>query len=114
MAGEGLIAAAREEPADGSVSDELIERVASTPLVLIGEATHGTTEFYALRAELTRRLIKDDGFDGVAIEGDWPDAAKVHRYVTGTGVDAQRYGYATAAGLLEPCEDEVVDQLVEL
>lgn len=70
-------------PGDGSVPAALIATLARTPHVLIGEATHGTAEFYALRAEITRRLIVDH-FDAVA-KGDWPDAARVHRYVTGTG-----------------------------
>lgn len=51
--------------------------------MLLGEASHGTREFYELRAELTKRLIEDHGFDGVAIEGDWPDAAEVDRFVRG-------------------------------
>src|SRR5947209_19507408 len=49
--------------------------------VLIGEATHGTHEFYKTRAELTKRLIAEHGFAGVAVEGDWPDAHRVHRYI---------------------------------
>lgn len=56
--------------------------------VLIGEATHGTKEFYRARAEITMRLIEEAGFDAVAVEADWPDAYAVNRYVTGTGPEA--------------------------
>lgn len=63
--------------------DGLIERVGGSRLVLIGEASHGTHEFYAERARITRRLIEELGFAAVAIEGDWPDAWHVNRYVRG-------------------------------
>ncbi len=49
----------------------------------IGEATHGTQEFYEIRAELTKMLIKDHGFNIVCAEADWPDAYRVSRYVCG-------------------------------
>src|SRR5438105_15906938 len=57
-------------------------------LVQLGEASHGTHEFYARRAELTKRLIRDHGFQAVAAEADWPDAHRVDRYVKGRGNDA--------------------------
>lgn len=63
--------------------DELVQAVAHCQTVLIGESTHGTDEFYRERAAITRRLIEEHGFCAVAIEGDWPDAWQVHRYVTG-------------------------------
>ena len=63
--------------------DELADRIADKRLVLLGEATHGTHEFYDLRASLTRRLVSRHGFAGVAVEGDWPDALRVDRYVRG-------------------------------
>ncbi|HEX2027667.1 MAG TPA: erythromycin esterase family protein [Nitriliruptorales bacterium] len=197
MTTERLRAAGRPLDLDG-----LAARLADAELVLLGEATHGTHEFYAVRADLTRRLIAGHGFAGVAVEADWPDAARVTRYVAGegddptaaaalgdftrfptwmwrntvvagfvgwlaehntrrrtnvpvgfhgldlyslytsieavvryldevdveaaqrarlryacfdhAGVDGQRYGYATAVGAQEPCEGEVVAQLVEL
>ena len=59
----------------------LLERIGDARLVLIGEATHGTSEFYALRARITRELIRSRGFGIVAVEADWPDAARVNRYV---------------------------------
>jgi erythromycin esterase-like protein len=63
--------------------DQLIELAGDAQIVLIGEASHGTHDFYATRAELTRRLIEEKGFDLVALEADWPDMLRVHRYATG-------------------------------
>src|SRR5205085_2265058 len=54
----------------------------------IGEASHGTHEFYHVRAELTKRLIVEQGFAAVAIEGDWPDTHRINRYVQGESDDA--------------------------
>ena len=59
----------------------LLRRIGEARVVLIGEATHGTSEFYSMRARITRRLIEDMGFNIVAIEGDWPDAARIDHYV---------------------------------
>lgn len=59
----------------------LVERVGDSRLVLIGEATHGTSEFYRMRAEITKDLIQRRGFRFVAIEADWPDAARIDQYV---------------------------------
>ena len=59
----------------------LIEAIGNARLVLIGEATHGTHEFYRTRAELTRALIVGHGFNVVAVEADWPDAYRVNRWV---------------------------------
>jgi erythromycin esterase-like protein len=64
--------------------DDLLVHARSARYVLIGEATHGTHEFYRIRAELTKRLLMKWGFSAVAIEGDWPDAYDVHRYVRGS------------------------------
>jgi len=63
--------------------DDLIELAGPAGFVLIGEASHGTHEFYARRAELTRRLIAEKNFRIVALEADWPDMLRVHRYVAG-------------------------------
>ncbi|NYI03635.1 erythromycin esterase family protein [Allostreptomyces psammosilenae] len=62
--------------------DPLLERVGGARFVLLGEASHGTTEYYRWRAALTRRLIEEKGFTVVAVEGDWPDCRDVHRSVT--------------------------------
>jgi protein-L-isoaspartate(D-aspartate) O-methyltransferase len=72
------------EPIDGIETvplGSLIERIGDARVVLLGEATHGTSEFYGMRARITRELILRHGFRMVAIEGDWPDAARVDRYV---------------------------------
>jgi erythromycin esterase-like protein/adenine/guanine phosphoribosyltransferase-like PRPP-binding protein len=182
--------------------DAVLELIGDARFVLIGEASHGTDDFYLHRAEITKRLIFERGFTEVAAEADWPDAYRVNRYVLGVsddanadaalsdfkrfpqwmwrntvvldfvewlrrhndrrpndakagfygldlyslhasieavidyldkvdpeaaerarrrygcfehfGDDAQLYGYATSLGTVEPCEDEVVNQLLEL
>ncbi|MGR6920830.1 erythromycin esterase family protein [[Actinomadura] parvosata] len=64
----------------------LLDRVGEARFVLIGEASHGTHDFYTWRAELTRRLVAEKGFGFVAVEGDWPDCERVDHAVT-TGAD---------------------------
>jgi erythromycin esterase-like protein/predicted phosphoribosyltransferase len=66
----------------------LIDGVRDARVVLLGEATHGTHEFYRERAFITRRLITECGFTAVAVEADWPDAYRVNRYVRGDSRDA--------------------------
>lgn len=66
----------------------LLERIGDARVVLLGEATHGTSEFYRMRARITRALIERRGFDIVAAEADWPDAARIDRYVRGDGAPA--------------------------
>ena len=61
----------------------LLDRISSANYVLIGEASHGTHEYYSWRAELSRRLIVEKGFSFIAVEGDWPDCYRVNRYVKG-------------------------------
>src|SRR5207302_6514727 len=193
------------QPLSGGVNDYdgLLKLIGNARFVLVGEATHGTHEFYSERAAITKRLIAEKGFSVVAIEADWPDSARVHRYVRSNTADAnanealagfrrfptwmwrntvvvefvewlrgfnkdldskkalagfygmdlyslhasidavlnylekvdpdaakrarqryscfdhfsrepQEYGYAATVGAVEPCEDEVVDQLLEL
>ncbi len=65
----------------------LMDRIGDARLVLLGEASHGTHEFYRERAEITKRLLTEKGFMAVAVEADWPDAYRVNRYVRGTGDD---------------------------
>ncbi|GAA2086831.1 erythromycin esterase family protein [Actinomadura alba] len=67
--------------------ETLFGLVGDARMVLIGEASHGTHEFYAARAEMTRRLIERRGFCGVAVDADWPDAYRVNRYVRGRSDD---------------------------
>ncbi|PYL37051.1 MAG: erythromycin esterase, partial [Verrucomicrobia bacterium] len=193
------------QPLSGSSADydSLLNLVGNARFVLLGEASHGTHEFYFERAQITKQLIIEKGFTVIAIEADWPDANRVHRYVRGASNDSnadealsgfrrfptwmwrntvvvefvewlrqfnkdvdpkkapagfygldlyslhasidavlsylqkvdpeaarrarrryscfehfsqepQEYGYAATAGIIESCEDEVVDQLVEI
>src|SRR3989442_15419591 len=69
--------------------DPLIKLIHEARFCLLGEATHGTHEFYRERAEITKRLIKEKGFTAVAVEADWPDALRVHRYVQGRSDDME-------------------------
>jgi protein-L-isoaspartate(D-aspartate) O-methyltransferase len=77
-----LIAGAAEtfEHVDDVDLEPLVERAENARVVLIGEASHGTSEFYRLRARLTQKLIEEQGFSIIAIEGDWPDAARIDHY----------------------------------
>ena len=68
--------------------DPLLEMVGDARFVLLGEASHGTHEFYRERAEITKRLVVEKNFTAVAVEADWPDAYRVNRYVRGAGGDA--------------------------
>jgi erythromycin esterase-like protein len=61
--------------------DPLMDRIGNARFVLLGEASHGTHEFYHERAQITQRLIKEKGFTAVAVEADWPDAYRVNRYL---------------------------------
>lgn len=81
--------AAAAQPLTGSPTDydALIAQLADVDFVLLGEPSHGTHEVYEERAEITRRLIDEAGFSGLVIEGDWPDAWRVDRYVRGIGDD---------------------------
>ena len=72
---------------DDGGADALLQMVGDARFVLLGEASHGTHEFYDARARITRRLITEKGFQAVAVEGDWPDAYRVNRHVRGLGGD---------------------------
>lgn len=74
----------RGEPAD---FDPLLKRIGNARFVLIGEASHGTHEFYRLRAQITKRLISEKGFRAVAVEADWPDAYRINQFVRFEGED---------------------------
>src|SRR4051812_37593174 len=70
-----------DDPAFGAMFD----RYGDARVVLLGEASHGTSEFYRARAAISRRLIEHHGFNIVAVEADWPDAATIDRYVRDRG-----------------------------
>ena len=61
--------------------DRIVDLIGDARFVLLGEASHGTHEFYRERAEITKRLIQEKGFTAIAVEADWPDAYRVNRYV---------------------------------
>jgi erythromycin esterase-like protein len=63
--------------------DPLLEDIGDRPIVMLGEASHGTHEFYIWRAQISKRLIEEKGFNFLAVEGDWPDCYKINRFVKG-------------------------------
>jgi erythromycin esterase-like protein len=62
---------------------KIVESIGDRNIVLLGEASHGTSEFYTYRAEITKRLIEQKGFSIIAVEGDWPSCFEVNRYIKG-------------------------------
>jgi erythromycin esterase-like protein len=68
--------------------DALLAMAHGQSFVLLGEATHGTHEFYQMRADITRRLIEEQGYEAVVVEADWPDAYRLNRYVRSEGDDS--------------------------
>lgn len=78
----------------GSIEDaelgSLLDRVGDARVVLLGEATHGTSEFYRMRARITAELVLRRGFNIVAVEGDWPDAARIDRHVRDLGFPVRK------------------------
>jgi len=73
---------------DNSDYDALMERCAKAKIVMLGEATHGTHEFYKARADITKRLVEELRFNAVAVEADWPDSWRVNGFVKGLDEDA--------------------------
>lgn len=78
--------------------DPLIDRIGDARYVLLGEATHGTSEFYTWRAAITKRLVVEKGFTIIGVEGDWPDCYTVNRYIksrpdSGETVDAVLHAF---------------------
>jgi erythromycin esterase-like protein len=85
MSREGEVLRSEVRPLNGGARDydALLDFIGDARLVLLGEASHGTAEFYRERARITRRLIEERGFTIVAVEADWPDAYRVNRWVRG-------------------------------
>lgn len=81
------------DPDDGEAFAAFFDRFADARVVLLGEASHGTSEFYRARAAITRRLVEKHGFRILAIEGDWPDAAELDRYVRSHGRWGERSAF---------------------
>jgi erythromycin esterase len=69
-----------DSPAD---LQPLIDRIGNARIVMLGEASHGTHEFYTWRAHISKRLIQEKGFSFIAVEGDWPDCYKLNRFIKG-------------------------------
>ena len=84
---KAIRAAARPLRGNSSDFDPLLDRIGNAHYVLMGEASHGTHEFYRIRAEITKRLIREKNFTAVAVESDWPDAYRVNRFVRARGKD---------------------------
>ena len=61
--------------------DQLIEKIGDSKYVLLGEASHGTHEYYTWRTEISKKLIEQKGFSFIAVEGDWPDCYRLNRYI---------------------------------
>lgn len=80
---------AHAQPVTGAAGDYdgLLALIGDARFVLLGEATHGTHEFYAERQRITARLVQEKGFHAVAVEADWPDAYRVNRFIRGQGGD---------------------------
>ena len=97
LAIRALRGAARPLVGDAEDYDPLLELIGDARFVLLGEASHGTHEFYRERAQITKRLIREKGFTAVAVEADWPDAYRVNRYVR--GARRRRRGHRRAGGL---------------
>ena len=85
---ELIAAAAIDAPGGVPPAEVLDDLIGDARVVLIGESSHGTHEFYEARAEITKWLIEHKGFTAVAAEADWPDAYRVNRYVRGAGTDS--------------------------
>src|SRR5947209_6000453 len=63
--------------------DPLLDRIGDARVVLLGEASHGTSEYYTWRMQISQRLIEERDFSFIAVEGDWPDCYRVTRYAKG-------------------------------
>jgi erythromycin esterase-like protein/predicted phosphoribosyltransferase len=84
---ETVRAAAHRLTGSAQDYDPLLDLIGGARFALLGEASHGTHEFYRERAQITKRLITEKGFTAVAVEADWPDAYRVNRYVRGVSDD---------------------------
>src|SRR5437016_2523954 len=84
---EAIAESAHPLPGASDDYEPLFRLIGRARFVLLGEATHGTHDFYAERARITRALIERFGFSAVAVEADWPDAYRVNRYVRGQTAD---------------------------
>src|SRR5215204_4373107 len=68
--------------------DSLLAQVGNARIVLLGEASHGTSEFYQWRSAISKRLIAEKGFDMIAVEGEWADSYRVNQFIKGSSKDS--------------------------
>src|SRR3954463_4036957 len=81
------------ELTDKKSLNPLLADIGNRKIVMLGEASHGTHEYYTWRSAISKRLIQEKGFRFIAVEGDWPDCYKINRYVKGyEGSDSDIYG----------------------
>src|SRR5438034_11251287 len=78
---EKLISENSLELYDAKALDQLIEKIGDAKYVLLGEASHGTHEYYTWRMHISKKLIEEKGFSFIAVEGDWPDCYRLNRFV---------------------------------
>jgi erythromycin esterase len=78
-------------PLNTAAIDSLLDHIGNSRYVLLGEASHGTAEFYTWRAEISKRLIQEKGFSVIAVEGDWPDLYRFNEYITETSGASAAY-----------------------
>jgi erythromycin esterase-like protein len=83
----GLRQQLRALPGDAAADELLVQQLSRAKLALLGEASHGTHEFYAERVALTQRLVREHGCNAIVVEADWPDAWRVNRYIRGGAED---------------------------
>ena len=93
-----IVSAAQPIRGAGNDYDGLMDLIGNARFVLLGEATHGTHQFYAERARITQRLIAEHGFRALAVEADWPDAGRVDRFVRGEAGETGETGEAGETG----------------
>lgn len=99
---------------DSTDLDPLLDRIGDARYVLLGEATHGTSEFYTWRTRISQRLIAEKGFSFIAVEGDWPDCYAVNRFVKGrAGESAEQVLHAFARWPAWMWANREVVQLIE-
>jgi erythromycin esterase-like protein len=80
-------------PLEGSDDlDPLLEQIGDAHYVLLGEASHGTAEYYVWRTTLSKRLIREKGFSFIAVEADWPDCYRVNRFIKGLDGRGEHFG----------------------
>ncbi|MFY3791866.1 erythromycin esterase family protein [Ureibacillus sp. MALMAid1270] len=76
-------------PLNDESLNKIVEAIGTSSIVTIGKTSHGTSEFYTIRAELSKKLINEKGFNIIAVEGDWPSVQAINRYVKGYGPEGK-------------------------